>query len=115
MSDEVVTLYRPTGLRELELVKAGGYRRWPPRLAGQPFFYPVTNEDYAREITIRWNVPKDGVGFVMRFFVKKDFMDRYPIHQVGGKTHLEWWIPARDLEDLNANLAGLIEVIGEYH
>jgi hypothetical protein len=26
----------------------------------------------------------------------------------------EWWIPAEDLEELNENIVGLIEVIGEY-
>jgi hypothetical protein len=39
MVEEVVTLYRPTGPKELELVSASGYRRWPPRLPEQPIFY----------------------------------------------------------------------------
>jgi len=26
-----------------------------------------------------------------------------------------WWIPAEHLETLNANIVGLIEVVGEYH
>ena len=43
----VVVLYRPTGPRELELVRASGFRRWPPRLPDQPIFYPVTNEELA--------------------------------------------------------------------
>jgi len=41
-------------------------------------------------------------------------MDRYPIQQVGGQLHTEWWIPAEDLEQLNANIKGLIEVIHEF-
>ena len=41
-------------------------------------------------------------------------MARYSIHQVGNKHHTEWWIPAEDLEELNDNIVGLIEVIGEY-
>ena len=114
MSGEVVVLYRPTGPKELELVAANGYRRWPPRLPDQPIFYPVTNEEYAKEIAVRWSVPESGVGFVTRFSVKKDFMDRYEIHKVGGENHVEWWIPAEDLEELNENITGLIEVIGEY-
>lgn len=114
MSDEVMTLYRPIGLEELELVAASGFRRWPPRLPEQSIFYPVTNEEYAREITIEWNIRTSGVGYVTKFHVKKSFMDSYAIHKVGSNIHTEWWIPAEDMEDLNRNIVGLIEVIGEY-
>ena len=57
---ETVTLYRPTGQRELDLVAEFDYRRWPPRLPEQPIFYPVTNEEYAAEIASKWNT-KDAV------------------------------------------------------
>jgi len=115
MTEEAVTLYRPTGLKELELVKQSGFKRWPPRLSFQPIFYPVTNDRYATEITTKWNVKEKGLGYVTRFKVRKSFMDRYPIQQVGDFYHTEWWIPAADLEELNNNIVGLIEVVGEYH
>lgn len=111
---ETVTLYRPTGQRELDLVEQSGFKRWPPRLPLQPIFYPVTNEAYAREITQKWNVPEGGVGFVTRFEVRREFMDRYDIHRVGATGHDEWWIPAEDLDELNENIVGMIEVVGEY-
>ena len=114
MTEDVVILYRPTGQKELELVAANGYRRWPARLPEQPIFYPVTNEEYAREIATKWNVRSSGIGYVTKFQVKKSFMDHYPIQKVGGAHHTEWWIPAEDLEELNDNIVGLIEVIGEY-
>ena len=79
--------FRPVGPEELELFRASGFRRWPPRLLGQPFFYPVTNEDYAREITVKWNVPASGAGYVTRFLVRRDFMDRYEVQTVGGERH----------------------------
>ncbi len=111
---KTVTLYRPTGPKELDLVKKSGYKKWPPRLPEQPIFYPVTNEKYAKEIAIKWNVKDSKVGYVTKFEVNKEFIDKYDIQQVGGSNHKEWWIPAEDLEDLNANIVGLIEVIGEY-
>ena len=114
-SEETVTLYRPTGPKELELVKQSGFKRWPPRLREQPIFYPVTNERYATEITTKWNVRDKGVGYVTRFKVKKSFMDKYQIQQVGDSYHTEWWVPAEELEELNDNIVGLIEIIGEYH
>ena len=116
MGEEIATqeCFRPVGPEEFELLRSAGFRRWPPRLLGQPFFYPVTNEEYAREITQKWNVPASGVGYVTRFLVRRDFMDRYALQTVGGEAHTEWWIPAEELEELNDNLVGSIEVIGKY-
>lgn len=37
-------------------------------------------------------------------------MDKYPIQKVGGVIHTEWWIPAGDLDKLDANIFGLIHV-----
>lgn len=111
----VVVLYRPTGPRELELVRASGFRRWPPRLPDQPIFYPVTNEDYAIQIARDWNVPASGSGYVTRFEVDAEFMQRYPLQTVGGREHTEWWVPAEELEQLNDHIVGLIEVIHEFN
>ena len=114
MKNLTTTLYRPTGPEELALVRDSGYKRWPPRLPGQPIFYPVTNEAYAKQIATRWNVGDSSVGYVTRFAVESSFMARYRIEQVGGAEHTEWWIPAAELEQLNDHIVGLIEVIGEY-
>lgn len=109
-----VTLWRPTGPRELALVEDSGWRAWPPRLPDQPIFYPVLNEDYATRIARDWNVPASGVGYVTRFDVEKQFLDRYDVQQVGGETILEYWIPAEDLEELNRHIVGTIEVVAEF-
>ena len=114
MKGRTTTLYRPTGLNELDLVKESDYRRWPPRLPEQPIFYPVTNEEYAVEIASKWNARDGKPGFVARFEVRSEFMARYEIHQVGASTHTEWWVPAEDLDDLNDNIVGLIEVIRSF-
>jgi len=109
-----ITLYRPTGPKELALVAQSGFARWPPRLPDQPIFYPVTNELYATEIARDWNVRASGSGYVTTFAVRKSFMDRYAIQQVGAAHHTEWWVPAEDLEALNDNIVGLIEVIASF-
>lgn len=75
--EDSVTLYRPIGPKELELLRENGFRRWPPRLPEQPIFYPVTNERYAVEIASRWDVEEDGVGYVTRFQVRASLMSRY--------------------------------------
>ena len=52
---DTVTLWRPTDPKELALVEASGWREWPPRLPGQPIFYPVLNEEYAAKIARDWS------------------------------------------------------------
>lgn len=111
---DTVTLWRPTGPEELALVEASGWREWPPRLPGQPIFYPVLNQDYAAKIARDWNVPHSGAGYVTRFQVLRSFLDQYEVSQAGGKTILEYWIPAEDLPALNASIVGTIEVTAEY-
>jgi hypothetical protein len=112
---ETVTLYRPVGPKELGLIADSGYREFPPRLPEQPIFYPVLNEEYARQIARDWNVKASGSGYVTRFQVSKEFLDRYEVQIVGGSVHQEYWIPAEDLLEFNCNIVGKIEIIVEFH
>ncbi|HJZ97785.1 MAG TPA: hypothetical protein VKE70_14845, partial [Candidatus Solibacter sp.] len=105
----------PTGPRELELIRDSGWRAFPPRLAEQPIFYPVLNEEYATQIARDWNVQDGGVGYVLRFHVDAGFLSRYEVQTVGSRVHREYWIPAEELEEFNRHLVGLIELIGEFH
>lgn len=110
-----VTLFRPVGPKELVLIKESGWTKFPPRLAEQPFFYPVLNEKYATQITRDWNVPSDGAGFVTKFEIERDFILNFEIHNVGGEHHDELWIPASELERFNNHIIGKISVINEFH
>ena len=102
------------GPKELALIAASGFREFPPRLPDQPIFYPVLNEEYARQIARDWNVPASGAGYVTRFMVRAEFLARYPEQQVGSSVHRELWIPAEDLAEMNRHIVGLIEVIAEF-
>jgi hypothetical protein len=112
---ETVTLFRPVGPMELELIQASGWKSFPPRLPDQPIFYPVTNHAYATQIARDWNVKASGAGFVTRFTVKAEYLSRFPMQTVGGAMHTEYWVPAEELEEFNANIVGIIEVIEEFH
>jgi len=114
MEDATVTLWRPVGPKELDLIRQSGMRAFPPRLPEQPIFYPVLSEEYARKIARDWNVPASGKGYVTRFRVSKAFLDKYQVQQAGGRSHLEYWIPAEELPAFNAALIGEIEVVAEY-
>jgi len=114
VNTETTILYRPVGPKELELIAASDFREFPPRLPEQPIFYPVLNEEYARQITRDWNVKASGAGYVTRFAVRSEFLARYPVQKVGSSIHQELWIPAEHLAEMNRNIVGKIEVIAEF-
>ena len=113
-NEETLTLWRPVGPKELELIQQSGMRSFPPRLPDQPIFYPVLTEEYAVKIARDWNVPASGAGFVTRFQVKRSFIDRYDVQEAGGRSHLEYWIPAEALDAFNAAIVGPIEVVQSF-
>ena len=117
MDAETIVLYRRVGIAELELIERSGWRAFPPRLAHQPFFYPVANEAYAVQIARDWNTNDAAsgyAGFVTRFQVRREFLARYPLRTAGAAVHQEYWIPAEDMDGLNAAIVGTIEIVAEF-
>jgi hypothetical protein len=109
-------LYRPVGLKELDLIVVSGYTAFPPRLPEQPIFYPVLNFDYAEQIARDWNMTTAPyAGFVTRFEVEQVYAETFEIHTVGGKIHQELWVPAEELPEFNRHITGKIEVIAAYY
>ena len=108
------TLYRPVGPAELELIRGSGWKEFPPRLPEQPIFYPVLNQGYAAQIARDWNVKESGSGYVTCFEVESGYLKKFPRQVVGGSVHEELWVPADELEEFNANIVGLIEVVESF-
>lgn len=106
-----ITLYRPVNQAELDLIKKSEMKEFPPRLPQQPIFYPVANEEYARQINRQWNVPAYGNGYIVMFKVDSEFMKDYTVQNVGGVIHNEYWIPSEELEIFNKHIIGVIEII----
>ena len=112
-------LFRPVGLKELELLATSGYQAFPPRLPEQPIFYPVLNFPYAEQIARGWNT-KDRAsgfaGFVTQFVVDESYISQFPIQVVGGAAvHQELWIPAEELATFNQHIVGKIEIVAAYY
>lgn len=106
-----ITLYRPVGPIELELIEKLDWKRFPPRLEEQPFFYPVTNIEYAKEISF-WNKNNYGIGYILEFKILETYILKYKIRCVGiPGLHEEYWIPANELEDFNDNIIDDIKII----
>jgi hypothetical protein len=114
--EPTTALYRPIGPNELKLIADSGYREFPPRLPGQPIFYPVLNEEYATQIARDWNAKNSEarIGIVTKFQVKTAYLAKFEIQTVGARVHQEYWIPADELAEFNKNIVGLIEVIAEF-
>ncbi|RKR81931.1 hypothetical protein BDD43_2093 [Mucilaginibacter gracilis] len=112
---EMTILYRPVGPKELALIEQSEYRRFPKRLAEQPIFYPVMNEEYAIQIARDWNVPASGSGFVTKFSVLSEYLKKFRVENVGGVIHNELWVPAEELEEFNDNIVGVIEVTKSFY
>lgn len=111
-------LYRPVGLKELELIAAAGFKAFPPRLPYQPIFYPVLNCDYAEQIARDWNTRDTAsgfAGFVTRFEIQDTYVSKFPVQVAGNKTHQELWVPAEELEAFNQHIVGRIEVVRSYY
>ena len=111
---DTVTLYRPVGPEELELIRRSGFAAFPPRLLAQPIFYPVLTEAYAVKTARDWNVPASGAGYVTRFEVLSSFLSAFEVQNAGGVAHQEYWIPAESLPAFNAAVIGKIEVVAKF-
>ncbi|HEY7403492.1 MAG TPA: hypothetical protein VIB39_08225 [Candidatus Angelobacter sp.] len=112
-----VTLYRPVGQAELDLIAASGYKAFPPRLPEQPIFYPVLSRAYAEQIARDWNTRDERssyVGYVTEFDVDTDYLGRFEIRQAGSREHLEYWIPAEELGTFNRHIRGAIRIINRF-
>ena len=108
------TLFRPVGLKELQLIIDLEFKTFPPRLEWQPIFYPVLNQEYAEQIAERWNTVDDFSGFcgiVTRFDLPISYLEKYETHNVGGLIHNELWVLSEELEEFNSYIIEPIEIV----
>ncbi|MCP2728194.1 hypothetical protein [Limnofasciculus baicalensis] len=109
-------LYRPVGLKELELIAEADFKAFPPRLPEQPIFYPVLNFEYAEQIARDWNTKSNSfAGFVTKFEVEDDYVKQFEVHIVGSRIHQELWIPAEELAEFNLHIIGKISIESAYY
>jgi len=110
-----MNLYRPVGLKELELIYDSDMNVFPPRLPEQPIFYPVLNQQYAEQIAGEWNTTSEPyAGFVTKFTVDDAYISKFESHIVGGKLHKELWVPAEELENFNHHILSKIEIVASF-
>lgn len=109
-------LYRPVGLNEFELIAQANFRAFPPRLLEQPIFYPVLNFEYAEQIAHDWNTKRaPWAGFVTKFAVDDEYVQKFAIQVIGNQTHQELWVPAEELDEFNRHIVGAITIEAAYY
>ncbi len=115
---ENMILFRPVGLKELELIAQSDFKAFPPRLEIQPIFYPVLNFEYAAQIAREWNTkdPVSGfVGFVTEFEVDDEYASKFEVQIVGGaRVHQDLWVPAEELAEFNSHIVRTIKVTASF-
>jgi hypothetical protein len=114
---DTVSLFRPVGEVEIDLIRDAGFQAFPPRLPHQPISYPVLSRTYVEQIARDWNTRdhRSGyVGYVTQFRVRTGFLERYSVQTVGSSDHQEYWIPAEDLAEFNENIIGGIHVVEQF-
>ena len=101
-------LWRLVGLAELRLIEKAG-SRVSTAAAGAADFLLRLEFEYAEQIARDWN-PKDPchdfVGFVIEFDVGAEVVAACESHPVGGRRHLELWVPAEELGAFDDAIAG---------
>ena len=114
----IITLYRPVGQAELDLILESGNKRFPPRLEWQPIFYPVMNQAYAEQIAFEWNTEDEFSGYtghVTSFDLPEDYLQQFEIQNVGGDIHNELWVPAEQLAEFNDHIVGEIRLVKSFY
>jgi hypothetical protein len=115
---KLITLYRPVGQKELDLIKASGYKKFPSRLDWQPIFYPLMNQTYAEQIALEWNTKDEFsgyAGYVTAFDLPETYLQQFPVQNVGGDIHNELWVPAEQLDEFNSRIVGEIRLVNSFY
>jgi hypothetical protein len=113
VAETVITLWRPVGPTELELIAATGMGHFPSvaratDLLSCPHGSLCHEHRAGLKRATRWRIRHP----VLQ--VRAAFLARYEIKEAGGRDHREYWIPAEDLPACDEAIVGEIEVTAEF-
>ena len=94
-----------------------GSSHFLPAFPINPSSYPVLTKQYAEQIARDWNTKDERSGFagyVLEFEVETEYLRRFDIRKAGSNQHLEYWIPADELEGFNRHINGEIRVVAKF-
>ena len=77
----------------------------------------MLNREYAEQIARDWNTKDERsgfVGYVLEFDVDAEYLNRFETKKWVGAQHLEYWIPADELDEFNGHIRGLIRMVAKF-
>lgn len=109
-----ILLFKSLNPAQLARVIASDWRLLYPDTAQQQIFYPKVNIHYAEQIARQWDARRYAAGYVVKFLVSADFLGRYELQTVAYAEHREYKVPITELDQLNENIIGKIELVSAF-
>lgn len=110
---DLVRLYRPAGLPEMEAILAAHSRAFPPRAKSDPFFFPSPTPRYAEILagdSYARNPEMGFAGFVVGFDVDAEYARGLEEQVMGSGEHRRLCVPSAAIGELNARIRGRIQI-----
>lgn len=114
VANETVPLYRPALPTELAGLRDHGFSKWPVLPREQPLFFPVGDERLADAAAKTWTEEHGTTTYVTRFRVRSRLVNGGKSDQVRSVGEDEWPVAVQDVNALNQNIVGKIEVVREF-
>ncbi len=110
---DVVRLYRPAGLVEMEAILAAHSLSFPSRAKSDPYFFPSPSPRYA-EVLARDSYARDPesghAGFVVRFDLDSTLARGFEEQVLGGGEFRRLCVPSAALVEMNSSIRGRIQI-----
>lgn len=109
-----IVLYKSLTPVQFAAVIRSGWRGFAVDSPEQKIFYPKLRLEYAEMIARMFNLAHYSAAYVVRFRLPLCFLQRYEIQSVAYEAHREYKIPVEDLEVMNQQILGRIEVVSAF-
>jgi hypothetical protein len=111
---ETMTVFGFVGEEELQLIAASNFAALALQGAGPAIFYALRSVRNCREFQeFLDTVSQEQGGYFIRCEASKGFMAGYERALANRKDHVEYRVPAADIEAFNRNLVGKINVVAK--
>ncbi|RDH45504.1 hypothetical protein [Zooshikella ganghwensis] len=111
---KTTTLYRPIGPEQLAHLKQRDFAAFPGEEMQQKFFYPLLHESFARRLALEWYLPQFGAAHIVSFDINSHYLEQFEVKRIGGPEHTEYRIPVTQIDRLNKQLLGKIQLLSSY-
>lgn len=108
------TLYKSLSPVQLAQVVSLGWRAFPAMDDDQQIFAPKLHQAYAEMLARQLEMAHFQAGYVVRFTLGNDFLQRFTPVSVAYREHEEYRIPVRSLAELNRAIVGRIELVSGF-